>query len=792
MIARSPGFSLIAIFTIALGIAATTAIFSVVDGVLLHPLPYPNPDRVMVLSEGSRTTGDADAFSPANYLDVISRNTVFTDVAAARTWSGNLTGGDRPERIQGSMVTASFFRVFGMNPIAGRYLLPRDERPGSDHVVVLSYRLWARLFSSDKSIIGKDIVLNGEKYNVVGVMPAQFSSEPSTELWLPSPWGVPSHTLSPHQDPRPFRDRHYLDAWARLKPGISPQEANVQLAAIGKQLEKENPDSNQNVTFNVWSIHEDLVGNVRPALLILLAAVAAVLLIACANVANLLLARATGRSKEISIRTALGAGRLRLMRQLLIESILLAFFGGVAGVLIAALAVPALLALSPAEVYGFQNIGIHNQVLVFSSFVSAISGILFGLAPAFHASRFNLNESLKQGERGSTGSRSRMHSALVIAEVCLSLILLVGAGLLIKSFHRLMNVHPGFSSEHVLVFNLALPPSASDSEKTSFYRQVVERLANIPGVKSAAAISRLPMLRGNSTRSYLVSGKDQQYHDADIRVVTPDYFRAMEVPLLKGRYFTNSDMDVSPRSIIVNQAMVRDAFHNEDPIGKHIKDFIADGADVELEIIGVVGDVRHRLEEEPRPEIYQPLGQAQWASFEIVVKTETANPEGLANSVQNAVWSVNKDVPLANIHTMKEVLAGSIQRQTFTVLLLSIFAALAMLLAAIGLYGVMSYFVSQRTQEIGIRLALGARRSDVLTLVMRQGMIQTIAGAALGILISLGVTRLLSGLLFGVSATDTLTFAAITGLLIVVAMLANYIPAHRASHIDAIIALRYE
>jgi putative ABC transport system permease protein len=792
MIRRSPGFSFIAVLTLALGISATTAIFSVVDAVLLHPLPYPDSNRIMVVEESSRKTGDTSPFSPANYLDLASRNTAFIDVAAMRAWVGNLTGSGQPQRVRGIMTTASLFRILRVNPIAGRYLLPQDEKPGNDHVVLLSHGLWVRLFSSDPNLIGKDIFLNGEKYRVVGVMPPQFSLDQYSELWLPSPWSVPTHPLAPDQDPRPFRDRHYLDVWGRLKTGITVEQAGVQLNTLGRALEKENPDSDNNMSFNIRSLHEDLVGNIRPALLVLFVAVATVLLIACANVANLLLARATGRSKEISIRTALGAGRLRLMRQLLMESIVLALLGGIAGVLIAALAVPSLLALSPDEIQGFQNIGIHQEVLAFSFFVSAVSGILFGLAPAFHASRFDLNHALKQGERGNTGSRAWLHSALVIAEISLSLVLLVGAGLLIKSFHRLMQVNPGFSSDHLLVFNVALPTSASDAEKTSFYRQIVERLSAMPGVKYAGAISRLPLLRGNSSRSYSISGKNNQSYEADIRVISPDYFRAMGIPLLNGRYFTEEDMEGPPRFIVVNEAVVRNAFHNQDPIGKRITDFLADSPNTELEIIGIVGNVRHRLEEEPPPTVYQPLGQAQWSSFEIVVKTGIANPESLANSVQRIIWSVNKDVPLANFQTMQRVVAASVQRRTFTVLLLSIFAVLAMALAAIGLYGVMSYFVSQRTQEIGIRLALGARREDVLRLVIGQGMAQTVLGIAIGIFGAFGLTHLLTKLLFGVSATDTSTFTAITGLLVLVALMANYIPARRASRIDPMVALRYE
>ena len=786
---KSPGFAAVAVTTLALGIGATTAVFSVVDQVLLHPLPYPDSDRIVKVSQTFKGLSTDDA-SPANYLDWVSQDHVFAEMAASRGWQGSLSTGDRPERIRGSMTTPSFFPLFGVDPILGRGLQASDARPGSDHVVVLGYGLWQRYFAADRAIVGRDIRLNGEQYAIVGVMPPNFSPDEYGELWLPSPWGVPTHPLVPDKDPRQFRDRNYLEVWARLKPGVNLQQARAELDTIGRRLETQYPDSNDQTGVSFLPLHDYIVGDIRPVLLVLLAAVVIVLLIGCANVANLLLARATTRAREISIRTALGASRRRLLRQLLTESVLLALVGGVLGFLLAALAVPALLALSPPDIREFKQIGINREVLAFSFLASVVCGIVFGLIPALQSSRSNPNEFLKEGERGSTGNRWRTRSALVIAEVGLSLVLLVGAGLLVKSFSRLMKVNVGFDPDHLLTFNLALPSSADRVRQLAFYEQVVQRLQALPGVQAVGAVSRLPLAGGNSSRSFNVPGVEKDY-SADIRVSTPDYFRAMGIPLLKGRNFSESDLGSSLNIAVVNDALARTVFPGQDPIGKRITNFGPDS--LTLQIIGVVGNVRHvGLDADPHSEIYQLLGHAQWPSMFVVIRSATSDPTSVTSAAQSVVWSVNKDVPLANVRTMQDVIANSVQRRKFSMLLLTIFAGVAMLLAAIGLYGVMSYTVAQRTHEIGIRMALGARRPDVLALVVKQGMALAAMGIAAGAALALAMARLISGMLFGITATDPLTFAGVIALLGTVAFLANYVPARRAAKVDPMVALRYE
>jgi putative ABC transport system permease protein len=786
---KSAGFTVVAVTTLALGIGANTAVFSVVDRVLLHPLPYPDSDRIVKVSqtfEGIST----DNASPANYLDWVSQNQIFDEMAASRGWQGSLSTGDRPELVKGSMTTPSFFPLFGVAPILGRGLQASDARPGSDHVVVLGYGLWQRYFAADRAIIGRGIRLNGEQYNVVGVMPPDFSADEYGELWLPSPWGVPTHPLVPDKDPRQFRGRNYLEVWARLKPGVTMQQARVELDTIGRRLETQYPDSNGEVGVTFLPLHEYIVGEIRPVLLVLLGAVVIVLLIGCANVANLLLARATARSKEISIRTALGASRSRLLRQLLTESFLLTLVGGVFGFLLAVLAVPSLLALSPPDIRQFKQVGINPGVLGFSFLTSVACGVLFGLLPALQSSRSRPNESLKEGERGSTANRGRTRSALVVAEIGLSLVLLVGAGLLFRSFARLMEVNVGFDPDHLLTFNLGLPSSTDPVRQLAFYQQVVQRLQALPGVEAVGAVSRLPLSGGNSSRSFNVPGVEKSY-DADIRVSTPDYFRAMRIPLLKGRSFSESDFDSSLNIAVVNDALARTVFPGQDPIGKQLTHFGPDN--LTLQIIGVVGNVRHvGLDADPHSEIYQLLGQAQWPSMFVAIRSAASDATSLTSAAQNVVWSVNKGVPLANVRTMQDLIANSVQRRRFSMLLLTIFAAVAMLLAAIGLYGVMSYSVAQRTHEIGIRMALGARRPDVLALVVKQGMALALMGIAAGAMISLAMTRLISGMLFGITATDPLTFAGVAALLGAVAFLANYLPARRASRVDPMVALRYE
>jgi putative ABC transport system permease protein len=786
---RSAGFTSVAVITLALGIGAITAVFSVVDQVLLHPLPYPDSDRIVKVSQTVEGLPSYDA-SPANYLDWVRQNHVFAEMAASHGWQGSLWAGDRPERVKGTMTTPNFFPLFGVRPILGRGFEVSDARPGNDHVVVLGYGLWQRYFAADRAIVGRDIRLNGEQYTVVGVMPPNFSPDEYGELWIPSPWGVPIHPLAPDKDPRQFRNRNYLDVWARLKPGVTQQQAHAELDTIGRRLEMQYPDSNDKVGVSFLPLHEYIVGDIRPVLLVLLAAVAIVLLIGCANVANLLLARATARAKEISIRTALGASRGRLLRQTLTESVLLALLGGILGCLLAVLAVPSLLALSPPDIRQFTQIGINREVLAFNFLASVFCGVVFGLIPALQSSRSNPNESLKEGERGSTANRGRTRSALVIAEVGLSLVLLVGAGLLVKSFERLMDVDAGFDPDHLLTFNLGLPSSTNSVRQLAFYQQVVLRLQALPGVQAVGAVSRLPLAGGNSSRSFGVPGIETAY-DADIRVSTPDYFRAMRIPLLKGRGFSESDLSSSLNVVVVNEALARTAFPGQDPIGKQLTHFGPDN--LTLQIIGVVGNVRHvGLDADPHAEIYQVLGQAQWPSMFVAIRSGTSDPTTLTSAAQNAVWSVNKDVPLANVRTMQDLLANSVQRRKFSMLLLTVFAAVAMLLATIGLYGVTSYSVMQRTHEIGIRMALGARRPDVLALVVKQGMALALVGIAAGTMLSLGMTRLISGMLFGITATDPLTFAGVVALLGTVAFLANYLPARRASKVDPMVALRYE
>jgi predicted permease len=785
----SAGFTLVAVITLALGIGANTAVFSVVDQVLLHPLPYPDSDRIVKVSQTVEGLPSYDA-SPANYLDWVAQNHVFAEMAASHGWQGSLSVGDRPERVKGTMTTPNFFPLFGVRPILGRGFELSDARPGNDHVVVLGYGLWQRYFAADRAIVGRDIRLNGEEYTVVGVMPPNFSPDDYGELWIPSPWGVPIHPLAPDKDPRQFRNRNYLDVWARLKPGVTQQQAHAELDTIGRRLEMQYPDSNDKVGVSFLPLHEYMVGDIRPVLLVLLAAVAIVLLIGCANVANLLLARATARAKEISIRTALGASRGRLLRQMLTESVLLALMGGILGCLLAVLAVPSLLALSPPDIRQFTQIGINREVLAFNFLASVVCGVVFGLIPALQSSRSNPNESLKEGERGSTANRGRTRSALVIAEVGLSLVLLVGAGLLVKSFERLMDVDAGFDPDHLLTFNLGLPSSTNSVRQLAFYQQVVQRLQALPGVQAVGAVSRLPLAGGNSSRSFGVPGIETAY-DADIRVSTPDYFRAMSIPLLKGRGFSESDLSSSLNVAVVNEALARTAFPGQDPIGKQLTHFGPDN--MTLQIIGVVGNVRHvGLDADPHSEIYQVLGQAQWPSMFVAIRSKTSDATTLTSAAQNAVWSVNKDVPLANVRTMQDLIANSVQRRKFSMLLLTIFAVVAMLLAAIGLYGVMAYSVLQRTHEIGIRMALGARRIEVLALVVKQGMALALMGIAAGATLSLGMTRLISGMLFGITPTDPLTFVGVVTLLGTVAFLANYLPARRASKVDPMVALRYE
>jgi putative ABC transport system permease protein len=791
MLFKSPAFTIVAVVTLGLGIAASTAIFSVVDAVLLHPLPYPDSERIVTVSQTVRSTGiSTQDASPANFIDWAAQNSVFAAMACARGWQANLSGGEQPERIRATMASSQFFTLFGVSPILGRAFGTEDAKPGNAGVVVLSHGLWSRRYGADRNVIGRELILDGEKFSIVGIMPATFSPDEYGELWVPSPWDVPTHPLSPNDNPREMRDRSYLDAWARLKPGVPLARAQAEMSAIAQRLEKQYPDADQDTGIALLPMHEEMVSGLRPMLLMLLGAVSFVLLIACANVANLLLARAASRSREIAVRTALGASRLRLIRQLLTESALLALFGGAFGVLLALWALPLLLSLSPPEIGEFAGIGLDGPVLGFSLLISILTGTLFGLAPALFASRSNPNESLREGERGSSLGKSPARSALIAAEIALSLVLLVGAGLMMKSFVRLTQVNPGFNPDRLLIFNIGLPLSADAARQTSFYQEVVERLRSVPGVESAGAVSRLPLAGGNSSRTFNIPGSSQSYN-ADIRVSTPEYFKTMAIPLLKGRNFTAHDNSASLPVAIINQAAAASVFPGQDPVGKYLTNF--GPATTKLQIVGVVGNVRHvALETAGRPEIYLPFTQTQWPSMFVAVRSAISNPLGLLPAVQNAVWSIDRNVPLANPRTMQDVLAHSVLRRKFAMLLLSIFAGLATLLAAIGLYGVISYSVAQRTKEIGIRMALGGQRTDMLRMVLRQSGMLVLIGMLVGVPVALGATRLLGTMLYSVGTADSATYLLVIALLGASAFLASIIPAFRATKVDPMVALRYE
>jgi putative ABC transport system permease protein len=791
MLLKNPGFTFAALITLALGIASSTAIFSVIDGVLLRPLPYPDSEQITILHPTLRSTGEpGGASAPANYLDYAAQNDVFSYMAASRGEQASLSDGDRPERVRGTMATASFFPLFGVSPILGRALQASDEQPGHSHVVVLSSELWARRYASDRNIIGREILLNDEPYTVVGVMPPNYQPDGYGELWIPSAFGVPTNTIRPNVDPRPIRDSNYLDVYARLKPGVTLEKARSETDAISRRLENQYANDNKDTGIRVTPLHEDAVGRLRPVLMLLFAAVGFLLFIGCANVANLLLARAATRSREISIRAAMGASRYRLIRQLLTESVMLSIIGGGLGALLAAWAIPLLMAMAPPGLRGFKEIGLNGQVLAFALGVSVVTGILFGLVPALSSSSGNPSEALKQGERGSTGGGSRRRAFLIATEVGLSLILLIGAGLMIKSFANLTKVAPGFNADRLLIFSVGASAKADEDQQLQFYQQIVRSVATVPGVERVAAISRLPFSGGNSSRTFNRPGRTNEDR-ADIRIATPDYFQTMAIPLVRGRNFTEHDTKDSAPVAIINEETAKQAFPGEDPIGQYIENY---GPKSEkLQVVGVVGNVRHlALETAPRPELYQPLGQGMWPLVNIAVRTSPENPLTLLPAIQQAVWKVNKSVPLGNPRSMNDMIARTLLQKKFTMLLLSIFAGAALLLAAIGLYGVISYSVAQRTRELGIRIALGAQRGDVLRLILRQGMTLVAAGVIFGVAASLGLTRLIASLLYGISASDPITFFVLSAALVFVAFIACWLPARRASAVDPIVALHAE
>jgi putative ABC transport system permease protein len=798
MLLKNPGFTVVAVLALALGIGANSAIFSVVNTVLLRPLPYQDPERLMMVWEDRSKSGfPRDTPAAGNFTDWRDQSQAFEGMAAIASQSFNLTGTGEPERIDGKRVSANLFQLLGVEPQLGRAFLPEEDQPGGNRVAVMSHGLWQRRFGSDPNLVGQALTLNGASYTVVGVMPPHFQFPSHTdELWVP---------IAFTQQEAANRGRHFLQVIARTKPGVTLEQAQTELNTIAARLQQQYPNTNNNVGAAVVPLHEQVVGDIKPALLILLGAVGFVLLIACANVANLLLARAAVRQKEITIRIALGASRLRLIRQFLTESILLAALGGAVGLLLSLWGVGLLRTFIPENISQAASITIDAKVLGFTLLVSLLTGLIFGLAPATQTSNFNLNETLKEGGRDSAaGSRgNRIRGVLVIAEVAVSLILLIGAGLLINSFMRLRQLDPGFRADNLLTMQIVLPELKypDQARRSVFYTELVSRIEALPGVKSAALANWIPLVRQGDSIGISVEGQPDpapgqgQRPSVVTRVVSPHYFQTMGIQLLQGRGFVEQDKADAPAVAIVSEAMARRFWPGQDPLGKRITPGPATSTSPDdwITVVGVAKDVRQfELVADPKPQMYMSYVQAGFFAPRHLVVSTSVEPLGLAAAVRKTVWEIDKDQPVSNIRTMDEVLSESIARQRFSMLLLGIFAAVALVLAAVGIYGVMSYSVAQRTREIGIRMALGAQRSDVLKLTVGGGLKLVLIGVAIGLTVAFLLTRVMSSLLFGVSATDPTTFIIISLVLIGVALLASYIPARRATKIDPMVALRYE
>ncbi len=792
---RKPGFTAIAVIALSLGIGANTAIFSAVNAILLRPLPYHEAERLVWLWEQNLASDiQEESISFPNFSDYREQNHVFEDVAAFTRWRPVLTTDGEPERILAEQVSASLFSVLRVEAAAGRTFFPEEDQPGKNNVVVLSHGLWERRFGSDKDVIGKTITLNGNPHTVVGVMPGDFrhpapDARRPTELW--TPLGMDAS--------RVHRRLDILNVIARLKPGVSTEQARAEMETISARLDRQYPDTNAGWVVTIIPLHERFVGDVRPAMLVLLGAVAFLLLIACANVANLLLVRSTVRHKEIAIRRALGATRGRLIRQFLTESLLLAVAGGLLGTLLAVLGINLLIALSPGDIPRIGEASLDVGVLGFTLGLSLLTGIIFGLAPALEASNPDLNESLKEGGKnpGPGAGGARLRSLLMIFEVSMALILLICAGLMIKSFLSLQQVNPGFNPERVLTVELALPRSKykENNQVLSFYKEVVSRVESLPGVQAAAAVSALPLGGGVSVLNLEVEGRQQppagHVIGAESQVVSPSYFRTMGIPLLKGRLFTDQDVEDAPGVIVINDVMADRYWPNEDPIGKRIS-LVDARTGPWLTVIGVVANVHQvTLDSEPYPQMYEAYSQNPGWGAALVVRT-ASDPMGIISAVRTQVSALDKDQPLYNVRTLEQVYADSVSRQRFNMLLISIFTAVALALAGVGIYGVISYSVSHRSHEIGIRMALGARQVDILKMVIEHGLKLALVGVGIGLVAAFVLTRVMSSLLYGVSAIDPFTFATGTIVLIGVAVMACYVPARRATKVDPMIALRYE
>lgn len=790
MVWKAPAFSLIAVATLALGIGANTAIFSLVNRILLRPPPYPNADRIVFLEGQNLPQGiKSSNIAFLDFQDWTSQTQLFAH--AALFWTGGAAlaaQNGEPERVPRAGVTTQFFDVLGVQPILGRVFLPEEDRPGSPAVAILGEGLWKRRFGADRNVIGKSIMINTQPVTVVAVMPSGFEFPEKTQIWTPA-------CINPAEEPR---DNRSYTAIGRLNPGIGIETAQTQITALNNRLAQASPETNKNWDARVAGLHETMVRSVRPSLLLLFGAVGAVLLIGCANVANLLLARAAARHKEVAIRTALGASRGRVVRQLLTESVLLSMIGGALGLILSFWLTELLVSLTPPDSPNFSGPVLDYRVLAFTIVISLFTGILFGLAPAFQASKLDVSSSLKEGGRSSESYRhSSARSLFLIGQVALSLMLLVGAGLLIQSFLRLQEVKSGFNPEKVLTASISLPAAKykGDQQRIDFFQTLIERVRSLPGVQAAGAGVTLPLVANGYSigKSFIPEGRPltvDESLDSSWSTIAPAYFQSMEIPLLAGRTFNERDTESAPKVTIVNRNLALKCFGSETAaIGKRIS--IWRDEKFPREIVGVVGDTKpSTLEEKSNAQVYTPHTQdGSWGFMTLTIRTGT-DPATLTSALRREVLALDKDLPIFNVKTMQDVVAASIGSRRTSVLLFSVFAGVALLLAAIGIYGVMAYTVTQRTQDIGIRIALGARAADVLVMVIRQGMTLALIGICVGLAGALGLTRLIASLLYDVRATDPLTFGAISLLLALVALLACWVPARRASRVDPIEALR--
>jgi len=807
MLRKSPGFTVVAIVALALGIGANCAIFSVVNAVLLRPLPFKDPQGlVRIWGKFEKAGIPKNWISQPELLDLQEQTQTLESIAAYETGGANLTTNADPVRVNSASVNANLFSMLGVQPTYGRTFLDEEDQPGRDKVVLISDGLWRNRFGSEPTLLGKTIALSGESYTVVGVMPAGFRFPDEADLWLP---------LAIDRAHLEDRGSHGLEVVARLKPGFTLPQAQADLTNIAATLEQRYPNNYSDSGWGLYpvSMLDEFVGNVRPALRILLAAVAFVLLIACANVANLLLARATVREKEVAIRAALGAGRRRLVQQLLTESVVLSVLGGLFGLLLAYLSIRLFVIFGPRDIPRLDEIGLDGRVFGFSLLIAITTGLVFGLAPAMQISKPDLQDSLKEGGRGSSKGRHRLRNALVVSEVAIALVLLVGAGLMIKSFQRLMQLDLGFRTNNVLTMRLSVPSTKykEGAQVAAFYRQLLDKINALPGVESAGAISHLPLSGSYASGTTAVENAEPQeglksfqgaaYIEADRRNVSPDYFKAMGIQLKEGRLFTDADNATAPPVAVVDETFERRFWPHGTAVGKRFISRFNDGKDIKWgQIVGVVAHVRHYgvdqvkqygLEHEGREQAYFPHSQQTSNRMYLAIKT-TNDPLSLTSAVRNEILSLDPEQPVYSVKSMDQLVTTSLAQRQLNMVLFVAFSSIALILASVGIYGVMSYSVTQRTHEIGIRMALGAGQRNVLGLVVRQGMALALTGVGFGLAGALVLTRMMSSLLFGVSATDPVTFVAISALLTGVALVACLVPARRATRVDPMVALRYE